>query len=176
MRLPKKLLLLAVLLTAGLLNTAIAQQDKSKRPSPPATAEASMDGLEIKISYSQPAVKGRQIWGKLVPYGKIWRTGANEATTFEVSEDVRIEGELLPAGTYALLSIPGETEWTFIFNKKPEQWGAYNYNPDDDALRVTVTPGEAPDFAERLTFRMDDAGTVHLHWEKRTVAFTVKKA
>ncbi|RMG72406.1 MAG: DUF2911 domain-containing protein, partial [Bacteroidetes bacterium] len=98
----------------------------------------SIGTAEITINYGSPAAKGRTLWGDLVPYGAVWRTGANEATTFTVSQDVTIEGQTLPAGTYSLFTIPGESDWTIIFNKTAEQWGAYEYDEAADALRVKV--------------------------------------
>ena len=168
-------LLLAILLIATTWSTATAQQDKAKRPSPPASIEGTIDGLGVAIRYSQPATKGRTIWGDLVPYGKVWRTGANEATTFEVDQDVLIEGEPLPAGRYALFSIPGKEAWTFIFNKVADQWGAYNYDPKQDALRVTTKPEAADEFAERLMFYLGHNGRVRLHWAYLSVGFRVEK-
>ena len=171
-----------LLATVALISFTVdlnAQSDKSKRPSPPAEAKAAMGDVEIAINYSSPAVKGRNIWGKLVPYGQVWRTGANEATTFEVSSDVMIEGQKLAAGKYALFTIPNEKEWTVIFNKKSDQWGAYNYNQKQDALRITVKPGKSREFQERMTFDIvtkgDQAAAVTLVWSNLAIGFTVAK-
>lgn len=156
-----------------------AQNDKSKRPSPPAEASATLGDLAIQINYSSPGVKGRTIWGGLVPFDKVWRTGANEATTFEVSGDVMIEGQKLSAGKYALFTIPGEKEWTFIFNKEADQWGAYNYNQKKDALRIKAKPGKAAEFTERMTFSVNTKGkkaaNVSLAWADLAVGFKVTK-
>src|ERR1044072_4089536 len=125
----KKVLLLSAiaLVTLGIK----AQDDKSKRPSPPAkVTETISNGTVITIDYSQPAVKGREIGKEIAPYGKVWRTGANEATTFEVSKDVKVEGKALPAGKYGLFIIPGKDEWTLIFNSSWKQWGT-NYTEAD---------------------------------------------
>ena len=105
--------------------------------------------------------------------GKVWRTGANEATVFEVSKDVKIEGKDLPAGKYALFTIANEGEWTIIFNKNPKQWGAYDYKESEDALRVKVKPAKAEAFAEKMTFVVDKNGTVSLLWGDRKVDFKV---
>ena len=105
--------------------------------------------------------------------GKVWRTGANEATVFEVSKPVKVEGKELPAGKYALFTIAGDNEWTIIFNKKSDQWGAYDYKEADDALRVKVKPGKAEQFAEKLTFNVNKDGTVTLLWGDRKVGFKV---
>lgn len=169
-------LLVALFSLAFTLN-AVAQQDKTQRPSPPMTASSSFGETKVVIQYGSPAVKGREIWGKLVPYGKVWRTGANEATVFEVSTDVMIEGKKLAAGRYALFTIPGEDEWVVIFNKTADQWGAYGYKAEDDALRVTVIPASHSEMAERLTFQVvpdgDAKATVTLSWEKVSVGFNM---
>jgi len=158
-----------------------AQEDKAKRPSPPAEATATIGDLKIEIDYSQPGVKGRTIWGMLVPYGRVWRTGANEATTFEVNQDVLIEGQRLPAGQYALFTIPGEKEWTIIFNEEAGQWGAYNYDESKNALdTVKVPAGNSGQFTELLTFDIEKtgnhSGTVHLKWENVAISFQVEAA
>ncbi len=173
-------ILLSALFFLALSFPANAQQDKSQRPSPPQTASTSFGETKVVINYGSPAVKGREIWGKLVPYGKVWRTGANEATTFEVSTDVVIEGEKLPAGRYALFTIPGEEEWTFIFNKEADQWGAYNYKEAQDALRISATPAKNGEFSERLSFYVvpdgDHEAMVTLYWEKVAVGFKISHA
>lgn len=152
--------------------TLMAQDDKSKRPSPPAKLETSMGDLNVVIDYSQPAVKARTLGKDIAPYGKVWRTGANEATTFTINRDVKIEGQDLKAGTYTLFSIPGEEEWTLIFNKQTGQWGT-QYDEAQDALRVKVKPAKAADFAERLTFSQDN-GAIQLHWADTAVRFKVE--
>jgi hypothetical protein len=154
---------------------ACGQQDKSKRPSPPAEASGkAVSGATITINYSQPAVKGRTIGKDLEPMpGKVWRTGANEATVFEVNKDVMVEGKKLPAGKYALFTINDGNDWTIIFNKTWNQWGAFKYNEADDALRVSVKGSEAPKFAERMQFTISK-GKVTLLWGNRAVSFVVK--
>lgn len=177
MQFKKLTFLLAAILMVSLTVDLQAQRDKSKRPSPPAEASATLGDNAININYSSPAVKGRTIWNDLIPYGKVWRTGANEATTFEISNDVMIEGQKLAAGKYALFTIPNETEWTIIFNKNPDQWGAYNYNQKQDALRVNVKPGKAEEFHERMTFSIEtkgeEAANVNLIWSNLSVGFNV---
>ncbi len=169
----KSVLLLAVACATMLL--ACGQDDKSKRPSPPAQAKETIaSGAVVTIDYSQPSVKGRTIGKDLEPMaGKVWRTGANEATVFEVSKPVKVEGKELPAGKYALFTIAGDNEWTIIFNKKSDQWGAYDYKEADDALRVKVKPGKAEQFAEKLTFNVNKDGTVTLLWGDLKVGFKV---
>jgi hypothetical protein len=154
--------------------STMAQDDKSKRPSPPAKVSEKIGNTTVTIDYSQPAVKNRDIWDGLVPYGKVWRTGANEATTFEVSSDVKVEGNALKAGKYALFTIPAADEWTIIFNSVPDQWGAFNYDESKDVLRVKVKPEKADQNTERMTFEISDAGLVSLMWEKLNVSFKVQ--
>ncbi|WP_153801120.1 DUF2911 domain-containing protein [Foetidibacter luteolus] len=157
---------------------ACAQDDKSKRPSPPAKATGTTaGGASVSIDYSQPSVKGRTIGKDLEPKkGEIWRAGANEATVFETSKDVKIQGQPLPAGKYALFTLinPDDT-WTIIFNKTWKTWGAYDYekNKGADALKVTVTPKKAASFAEKLNYTIN-SGLVSLHWGDYQVEFTVE--
>jgi hypothetical protein len=169
----KKLLLLSAI---ALVTISVqAQDDKSKRPSPPAKAtETIASGAVITIDYSQPSVKGRTIGKEIAPYGQVWRTGANEATVFEVSKDVKVEGKALSAGKYGLFSIPNKEEWVIIFNKTPNQWGAYKYAEADDVLRIKVKPTKAPQFTERMTFTVDKSGKVALLWGNEQVAFNVQ--
>lgn len=155
---------------------ACGQEDKSKRPSPPAMAkETTTSGAVISIDYSQPSVKGRTIGKDLEPMeGKVWRAGANDATVFEVSKDVKVEGKALPAGKYGLFTIMNGDEWTIIFNKTWKQWGAFSYKEADDALRVKVKAGKTKTFAEKLTYTIDKSGKVSLMWGDKQVDFTVK--
>jgi hypothetical protein len=168
--------LFAVALLAGSSTQAQGNQDKSKRPSPPAVVTQTLaSGAVISIDYSQPSVKGRTIGKDLEPKeGSVWRTGANEATIFETSKDVKVEGKDLPAGKYSLFTIAGKEEWTIIFNKTWKQWGAFQYKEADDALRVKVRPAKAPAFAEKMTFDIDKKGVVTLLWGDLKVDFTVK--
>ena len=140
--------------------------------SPPATVTGKIGQTTITIKYNQPAVKGRNVWaGDLAPYGKVWRTGADNSTSIELDKDVTIEGKALAAGKYALFTIPGEKEWVIIFNKKIA-WGAYSYKQEEDVLRVTVKP-MANEMTERVTFAVN-SDNVSLAWEKVKVAFKVK--
>jgi len=175
------LFLLAAATTTSLAQTTTtpttkAPEDKSKRPSPPAKATAAVGGTTVTIDYSRPSVKGRKIFGEMEPYGKVWRTGANEATTFEVSKDVKIEGQTLPAGKYGLFTIPGETEWTIIFNKTANQWGAFKYDAAQDALRVKVKPKKTAQLTEVFTISLDKTGKVAMLWENTEVDFTVSSS
>lgn len=154
-------------------HAGFAQEDKSKRPSPPATLDTTINGLTLKIDYSQPSVKGRTIGKEIAPYNEVWRTGANEATTFEVNRDVQVEGKSLKAGKYGLFTIPGKKVWTIIFNSEPNQWGAFKYNAAKDVLRVTVPAKKAAAFTERMTFKYKN-NVVGLLWGKTEVDFGVK--
>ncbi|OGD24534.1 MAG: hypothetical protein A2Y69_10640 [Candidatus Aminicenantes bacterium RBG_13_59_9] len=145
----------------------------------------------IKIEYGRPGVKGRKIWGDLVPYGLApgnkysenkpypWRAGANENTIIESNKDLLIEGKPLPAGKYSIHMIPGETEWIVIFNTNNSTWGSYTYKQEEDALRVTVKPVKAP-FKEWMEFGFDDlagtSATAYLHWVELKVPFKVQLA
>lgn len=151
----------------------LSAQDKASRPSPPAQATARVNGKTITIDYGQPAVKGREIWGKLVPYGQVWRAGANETTAFTISADATIEGQKLAAGKYAFFVIPNEKEWTIIFNKTIK-WGAFSYKQDEDVLRVNVPVKNAKTFAEKLNYEISDKGVVSLTWANVTANFNVK--
>jgi hypothetical protein len=168
----------------------LAQMKENKpRPSPKAsvTQRIGMD-TDIVINYGRPGVKGRKIWGALVPYGMApgsqysknqpfpWRGGANETTTIEFSKDVKINGNPLPAGKYGLHFIPSETSWIIIFSKTNSGWGSFSYNQADDALRVTVTPVKAP-FQEWLVYGFDNlsetGAAAYLQWEELKVSFNI---
>jgi hypothetical protein len=131
---------------------------------------------DVSINYHRPVVNKRKIWGGVVPYGDVWRAGANENTTIAFTDPVNVEGKILPAGTYGLHMIPGENEWTVIFSKNSTSWGSFTYDQKEDALRVTVKPQPA-DFHEALTYDFDDvkpdSTTVTLRWEKIAVPFKV---
>jgi hypothetical protein len=130
-------------------------------------------GATITINYGSPSVKGRKIWGDLVPYGKVWRAGANEATRFTTDKAIMVEGKSLPAGTYSFFAIPGEKEWTIIFNKTANQWGAYDYKDKDDALRVTVKTKVVSPTSERLKYTIQSSG-ISLIWENLEIPVSIK--
>lgn len=162
---------IVLLMITGLFSafTACAQ-----RPSPPAkVSETTTSGVKITIDYSQPAVKGRTIGKDIAPFGKVWRTGANEATWMEVSKDVKVEGKALKAGRYGIWTIPGEKEWTIIFNSKSNISGT-EYSEADDVMRVAVKPGKSASFSERMTFKIAKTGVVSLIWGDHQVNFNVK--
>src|SRR6516165_1674678 len=131
---------------------------------------------DITIRYHRPLLNGRQVFGKLVPYGQVWRAGANENTTITFADPVTIEGKPLDRGTYGLHMIPGETEWTVIFSKANASWGSFTYDQKEDALRVTVKP-RASEFTEALTYEFDDlkpdSSVITMRWDKVAVPFKV---
>jgi len=183
--------LFSLLLFLSFATTAQAQQKKKPRLSLKAGVFQRIGvDTDIHISYSRPGVKGRKIWGGLVPYGLApgnkesdgkpfpWRGGANECTTIDFSK-VAVDGHKLPARKYSMQFIPGPKEWTIVFNKDTTLWGSFKYNKKDDALRIKVTPVEAP-FQEWLSYGFDNlAGTsctAYLRWEKLKVPFKISTA
>jgi hypothetical protein len=192
---------LFVLCCAG----AVFAQVVTPRPSQMASVMQRIGVTDVTITYSRPGVKGRQIWGDppagwaetakgeatlddqnkrpkdvpIVPYGHVWRTGANEATTFVVSDDVLINGQKLAAGSYSLHTIPNsKDEWTIVFNGTANQWGSFNYDPAKDTLRVKTKPVWLNESEEWLTYSFDpvgdDSAQVNIRWEKINVPFTIK--
>ena len=197
----RNLLPLAALIVTCAAAVQTTAQLRLPRPSPKATVMQTVGVTDVSITYSRPGVKGRKIWGDppagapagsatlddgrarpadavIVPYGRVWRTGANEATLFRVTDDVLVNGQPLAAGSYSLHTIPGRDEWTIIFNKDDGQWGSFQYDEKKDALRVKAKPQPAADAQEWLAFQIDPAGDnaarVQLRWEKLTVPFTVE--
>lgn len=139
----------------------------------PGKAEGKIDGISVVVDYHQPSARGRKIMGGLVPYGEVWRTGANETTSIELGADAKIEGKPIAKGKYALFTIPGENEWTIIINKSIK-WGSASYDEKDDVLRVKVKPGKTDGFVE--TFNIAVTGNkVAMKWENTQVAFTISK-
>ena len=175
-KITKRILLALVAVGLTTLST-LAQGDKASRPSPPSSVSGTIDGAAITITYASPAVKGRKIWGELVPYGKAWRAGANEATIFETSKAIKVEGKDLPAGKYSLFAVPGEKEWQFIFNSQTGQWGIKrggdaNRDPANDVLTVTAKANQSS-MNERLVYEVAPKGFV-LKWENLEVPVAIK--
>jgi len=165
------------LILSGIFLTSTTSA-QSPRLSPATTASGNVRGARITIDYSSPAVRGRKIWGELVPYDKVWRAGANEATLITIDKDVQIEGKALPAGKYSLYAIPGETEWIIIINSVTGQWGinkdgTTTEDPAKDVLRVTTKPVNCPEFNERLVYMVDVNG-FSLFWENLKIPVTIK--
>jgi Protein of unknown function (DUF2911) len=167
----------------GLLMTSMAWAQDNKKPlSPPETATGMAAGANITIDYSSPGVKGRKIWGGLVPYDEVWRTGANKATIFTTDKAITVEGKELPAGKYSIYTIPGEKEWVWIFNSETGQWGikqgpngkeVTSEDPSKDVIRVTVKPEKSSEFNERMKFVIDKGGFA-LEWENLRVPVSIK--
>nr|WP_315175580.1 DUF2911 domain-containing protein [uncultured Flavobacterium sp.] len=156
---------------ALLMVTFVNAQDKPA--SPPEVVTGKINDATISINYGSPSVKGRKIWGELVPFNKVWRAGANEATTFETDKEIMIEGSKLPAGKYSFFIIPNETESIIIFNKEAKQWGAYKYKDKNDQLRVTVKQQIASPSVEKLTYIISGNGIV-LSWDIWNIPITIK--
>lgn len=171
-----RLSLLALLAAFVAVAPAAQTQLTTPRVSPYAEAHQTVGLTELAVTYHRPAVNGRRIFGGLEPYGEVWRAGANENTVFETSTDIQVEGQTLPAGRYGFHTIPGEDEWTIIFSTMADAWGSYSYDPAEDALRVTVTPAEAP-LTERLEFAFEDpstdATTLVLSWAELAVPIAI---
>jgi hypothetical protein len=159
--------------TAAIAQTPAAPKINFPALSPSATVNQKVGLGEITIEYSRPSVKGREIFGKLEPYGTVWRTGANSATKITFSIPVKIGGTELPAGSYALLSIPDPQEWTLIFNRATGDWGAYSYKQENDVLRVKAKPVKLPELVETFTIDVNElrpeSATLNLIWEKTRV-------
>ena len=200
MKLQKKFFPFAVVALLALASLAHAQV-RAPRPSQKASVMQTVGVTDITITYSRPGVKGRTIWGDppvgaattaatlddarvrakdavIVPYGHVWRAGANEATQFAVTDDVLINGQPLKAGTYSLHAIPGKDEWTLIFNSDAGQWGSFSYDEKKDVLRVKAKPQMAADTQEWLQYTFDPvtetSAQVNLRWERLRVPFTVE--
>lgn len=152
------------------------QGQMKKRKSPMDTVTQTVQNVEVRITYSQPSKRGRKIFGGLVPYNKVWRTGANEATVLEVSEPVRLAGNRLAPGKYALFTIPGKDSWTVILNSVHNQWGAYNYDESKDVLRFEVKPQTTEDVQEKMRFTISKEGNIRLHWDQTVVGFQLQPA
>jgi len=172
MRIP----LLAAALVASIGLQARQTPLRPYQESPAASVTQTLGISTVQIDYHRPAVKGRKIWGGLVPYGEVWRTGANDATTVTFSDPVKVGGKDLPAGTYAFFAIPGPEAWTLIFNRTARQWGSYDYQASEDALRIEAKPRYAP-LTEWLTYDLAVAGPdrlkAELVWEHLAVGFDV---
>jgi len=163
----------------ALLPAALAAQDaqlKVIQPSPAASVTQELGISTFRVDYHRPSVKGRAIWGGLVPFGQVWRAGANEATLLTLSDPVKISGHAVPAGSYALFAIPGKEQWTLVLNSQGKQWGAYNYKADQDVLRLEVKPSAIP-HQEYLKFDLQvespERVRLELAWEKLTVGFNM---
>jgi len=179
MRTHIKLSAVAVIVLAISVFGLRAQQDKASRPSPPATADCTLaGGQKITIDYSSPRMKGRKIFGELVPYGKVWRAGANEATTMTVGADVTIGGKAVPAGKYTIFTIPEQNKWTLVISKKTGEWGTAYPGPENDLARVDMKAEKMPAQMENFTisFNQTPSGcTLKMQWENTQASVDIKK-
>ena len=161
----------------ALLTAPAAAQPRLPWASPAATVSQEIGTSRVTVSYHRPAVRGRAVWGALVPWGETWRLGANEATTIELSHPAKVAGQDVPAGTYALFAVPGKERWVLVLNRKAKQWGAYFHDPKEDVLRFDVLPAAGP-HVERMTFGMEpvEPGSVRVSWawEKLSFSFPVE--
>jgi len=154
----------------------VVAQKNLPRLSPKSFVGQTIGYTNVEITYGSPGVKNRSIWGELVLYNKVWRTGANEATTIEFDKDIVIEGNLVPSGKYSLFTIPGKESWVIILNKVYEQWGAFKYNQEEDVIRFKVKPTENH-HVERLNFSFEFKepyiSNVNLAWGKLNISFKI---
>lgn len=151
-------------------------QENVPRLSPKSFVGQTVGYTNVVITYGSPGVKGRSVWNDLVPYNKVWRTGANEATTIEFDNDVKIEGKIVPSGKYSLFTIPNKDSWIIILNKEDEQWGAYKYQEKEDLIRFKAVP-KSNNYVERLRFVFEYISPyktlVNFEWEKLNVSFEI---
>jgi hypothetical protein len=143
---------------------------------PPASPKASAEGKGVKVNYGQPSKKGREIFGKLVPYGEVWRTGANEATEITFDKNVTVGGKPVNAGTYTLFTIPTEKDWTVILNSQLKQWGAYDYGKykDKDVAQFTVPSSKTSAVVEKLTYSFTPENDLVIAWDDRQISIPIK--
>jgi len=150
---------------------------RAERASPHETVNATVGGKKITITYGRPFKKGRDIFGALVPYGQVWRTGADEATTLTTDGDITIGDLKVPKGTYALFTVPGPKDWQLIVNKNAKQWGAFKYDAKDDLGKTTMKVSAAPAPVEQLTISVEPAGkgaTLKIAWDKTVASAPIK--
>jgi hypothetical protein len=168
----------AFVLSAGLLQ-AQDMKDKSKRPSPPANATLDLGGgKSVSIDYSSPRAKGRKIYGDLVPYGKVWRAGANESTTFVTTADLNVGGTTVPAGAYTLFAIPDKDKWTLVISKKTGEWGTDYPGPSNDLARIDMKVSALPSPVENYTMSFEKSGmggTLNIDWENTRASVSIAK-
>jgi hypothetical protein len=143
------------------------------RPSPPLVLRDTVDAIPFEVTYGAPSVRDRIVFGKLVPYGEIWRTGANEATTLSMPDTLLLENQKLAPGQYAIFTVPRKNQWDVLINAEYDQWGAYNYDPEKDVLRLQVTPEETDVHQEQMTFRLEGNKLV-LHWDNLRVPISLR--
>lgn len=170
-------LLTLIFLFVG-LSEMKAQQIQMPQASPSAQISQKVGLTDVTIEYSRPSMRGRKIFGELVPFGQVWRTGANAATVLTFSTEVKVEGKSLPAGSYALYSIPGKSTWTVILSKNTKLWGAVGYDASDDVMRFTVKPGKTGQKYETMEINFvdisDTGASIALKWENTRIKFRIE--
>ncbi|MBW3466767.1 DUF2911 domain-containing protein [Arthrospiribacter ruber] len=170
--------ILTLLLTVLCLTVAEAQQIQMPQASPSAQISQKVGLTDVTVEYSRPSMRGRKIFGELVPFGDVWRTGANAATTITFSTDVKLEGNDLPAGTYALYSIPRKDDWTIIVSSNTKLWGAVGYTDEDDVMRFRVKPGKTGQRYETMEINFvditDTGASLAIKWENTRVKFRIE--
>ncbi|MBX3102882.1 MAG: DUF2911 domain-containing protein [Bacteroidetes bacterium] len=170
-------LALGILVSVGSVSDSQAQELVFPQLSSEQSVTQGLGLSKVHLKYARPSVRGRVIFGGLIPYGEVWRTGANAATSLTFDHDVMVQGKPLKAGTYALFTIPDAKEWTIIFNNTTEQWGSYKYNPADDILRFTVKVQSLPAHQETFTISFEEVETftanLRISWEKTAVSFPI---
>jgi hypothetical protein len=165
------------LLLIGITINGFGQEAVKPRPSPTAIVTVKYEDTYVKVTYNQPHKRGRSVFGDLVPYGEVWRTGANEATEITITEDIEMAGNRIEAGTYSLFTIPGKDEWTIILNGELGQWGSYNYNEESDVVRFTVPSGLTDVVWEPFTIAFEQNNSeaeMQMMWDRTMVSIPIK--
>jgi len=166
--------------SAALFATQVSsQQDKNQRPSPPAQAKCDLGGGKtLTVDYSSPRAKGRKIMGGLVPYGQVWRAGANEATTFVTDADLNVGGTTVPAGKYTIFAVPEESKWSLVISKKAGEWGTAYPGPSEDLARIDMKVSKTPAMVEDFTIAFDKSGsgcTLRMEWENTRASVEIAR-
>lgn len=168
----------ACCLGLALLVVACGAQDKSKRPSPPATASVDLGGTTITIDYSSPRLKGRHVGGEVAPFGQVWRVGANEATTFVTTGNLTVGGTAVPAGSYTIFAVPEKDKWTLVISKKTGEWGTAYPGPSDDLARIPMKVSTVPSSVENFTISFEKTGmgaNLNLDWDTTRASVVISK-
>jgi hypothetical protein len=168
----------ACCLGLALLVVACGAQDKSKRPSPPATASVDLGGTTITIDYSSPRLKGRHVGGEVAPFGQVWRVGANEACTFVTTGNLTVGGTAVPAGSYTIFAVPEKDKWTLVISKKTGEWGTAYPGPSDDLARIPMKVSTLPSSVENFTISFEKTGmgaNLNLDWDTTRASVAISK-
>jgi hypothetical protein len=169
--------LCCLLCCLAIVSVSACAQDKASRPSPPANADCQLsNGKSVKIAYSSPRMKGRKIFGDLVPYGQVWRAGANESTTFVTDTDLTVGGTTVPAGSYTIFAVPNADKWQLVISKKTGEWGTAYPGPGNDLARIDMKVSKLSSPMENFTISFDHAGsgcTLNIAWENTQASVAV---